>query len=311
MSLLGRSLLDIQVLTEPDVYSLFETAKRVRHLHQTSKIDFGSLLKSNAHKYIALVFLEPSTRTRASFEVAAYKLGTQVLCPEFGGSSSMAKGESLVDTVKTIAAMDPDLMVVRYGEDQELDGYLKNSDIPVINAGSGISAHPTQALLDAFTVFESLESVRDQKVLIVGDIKHSRVARSNIKLLSLLGAQVGICGPDEYIPNDITGITRFTLSEGIDWASVIMTLRIQLERHGSVPQQGKYSAQSYHLEFGITRERLKKFGAGILLHPGPINQGVELAQDVLKDPRCRVLTQVKNGVYIRAAVLSQILGIKV
>src|SRR5262245_7153566 len=121
MSLLGRSLLDIQSLTESNVFSLFETAKRIRHLHETHKLDFAHLLQNNASKYIALVFLEPSTRTRASFEVAAYKLGLQVLCPEFGSSSSLAKGESLVDTVKNIAAMDPDAIVVRYGESEELN----------------------------------------------------------------------------------------------------------------------------------------------------------------------------------------------
>lgn len=310
MSLLGRSLLDIQSLTESNVLSLFETAQRIRHLHQTNKIDFGRFLQANGNKYAALVFLEPSTRTRASFEVAAYKLGIQVLCPEFGGSSSRSKGESLVDTVKTIAAMDPDVMVVRYGTDSELDAYLQSSVIPVVNGGSGVSAHPTQALLDSFTIAESLEEVKGQNVLIVGDIKHSRVARSNIKLLKILGANIGVCGPDEFMANDISGVERFPLAEGIEWASVIMALRIQLERH---EKDGKksYTQDDYHRDFGLTKDRLKKFGAGIVMHPGPINQGVEMTPDVLKDPRCRVLIQVKNGVYIRAAVMSQILGIKV
>lgn len=315
MSLLGRSLLDIQNLDEPDVFSLFESTKRIRHLHQTNKLDFARLVQSSASKYVALVFLEPSTRTRSSFEVAAYKLGIQVLCPEFGGSSSVSKGESLVDTVKTIVAMDPDVIAVRYGVSPELENYLKTCEVPVINAGSGMTAHPTQALLDSFTILEELGSVRGQKVLIVGDINHSRVARSNIKLFEKLGAEVAICAPEEFIPADLS-LQQVSLDEGLDWCSVVMALRIQLERHDnekviSEKTTSEITNDKYHAKYGLTEQRLKKLGAGIILHPGPVNQGVEMTSAVLKDPRCRVLTQVGNGVYIRAAVLSQILGIKV
>ena len=305
--MLGRSLLDIQDIPKDDVLSLFETAKRIRHLHQSQKINVGQLAQKNASRYAAFIFFEPSTRTRASFEVASYKLGIQTLCPEFGAGSSLIKGESLVDTVQNIAAMDPDVMIIRYGECAELNDYLRTSEIPVINAGSGKAEHPTQALLDAFTIFESLGDLEQQKVLIVGDIIHGRVAQSNIKLLQALGAEVAICGPDHFVTPVPEGVRRIEkLEEAMDWASVVMALRIQAERHTE-----EKPLESYHQEFGITQERMKNLGAGILLHPGPINHGVEVESEVLKDPRCRVLTQVKNGVYIRAAVLSEVLGINI
>jgi aspartate carbamoyltransferase catalytic subunit len=306
MSLLGRSLLDINTFTEAQVFSLFEIAKRVRYLHNSKKLNIADLLQSNASKYVAMMFFEPSTRTRSSFEVAAYKLGIQVLAPEFGPSSSRSKGESLTDTFLNVAAMDPDAIVVRFGEDPELMHTLEKSQIPVINAGSGKSSHPTQALLDAFTICEEFESLRGRKVLIVGDVRHGRVAQSNIKLLTLMGAEVAVCGPQEFMPQDIDAVKTMAIDDGIEWADVVMALRIQLERHQGDSAMTK---EDYNQQFGVTAARMKKLGAGILMHPGPINQGVELDAEVLKDPRCRVLTQVKNGVYVRSAVMSQILGI--
>lgn len=255
-----------------------------------------------------MVFLEPSTRTRSSFEVSAYKLGLQALCPEFGSSSSLSKGESEVDTLKNISALDPDLMIVRYSGSEAVDTYLEESEIPIVNAGSGKAAHPTQALLDAFTIKEELGTLKNQKVLIVGDIENGRVARSNIQLLSTMGAEVALCGPEPFMPKEFSHLQKMSLEEGLSWANVVMSLRIQLERHTNKIEM---TGEEYHKAFGINEEKMKVFGAGILMHPGPINHGVELSSGVLKDPRCRVLTQVKNGVYIRAAILSQILGIEI
>lgn len=310
MSLLGHSLLDIDALSEATVFSLFEMTKRLQHLHRTQKISSGQLLQANASRYVAMMFFEPSTRTRSSFEVAAYKLGLQVLAPEFGSMSSRIKGESLVDTFLNVSAMEPDAMVIRFGESPELMEAIKKSDIPVINGGSGKTAHPTQALLDGFTILEEFGELRGRKVLLIGDIKHGRVAQSDMKILNLVGAEIGICGPDEFLPESTEGVRVFDIDEGLDWADVVMTFRIQWERHQS-KSQNIIAKEEYNKKFGVSVARMKKLGAGILMHPGPINHGVELDAEVLKDPRCRVLSQVKNGVYMRAAVLSQILGINI
>jgi aspartate carbamoyltransferase catalytic subunit len=194
----------------------------------------------------------------------------------------------------------------------------------VINAGSGAMAHPTQGLLDAYTIMKERGQVRGERVLIVGDILHSRVARSNFDVLAKLGAEVAVCGPRDFLPapEQIPGIRIFTdLDEGLRWATVCMGLRIQLERHGGSEQcpsaavlektEIKERLASYHQSYGITRARLQSLlPGGILMHPGPINHGVEFSSDVLHDPRSRVLEQVTNGVLIRAALLARTLGLE-
>lgn len=246
-----------------------------------------------------------------SFQTAAYRLGHQVLTMELASGSSLSKGETYVDTVLNIAAMKPDVMVVRYGISEELDLLLPELGIPVINAGNGTSAHPTQGLLDAYTIQREMGVVAGQRVLIVGDIKHSRVARSNFDLLSKLGAEVGVCGPDTFLPakENLSRFKFFTnLDEGIEWATVYMGLRIQLERHQTA-ELSLNSTQEYHERFGLNRRRLAKLNKdAIIMHPGPINHGVEFSNDVMNDPRSRVLAQVTNGVLVRAALLSLVLA---
>jgi len=231
---------------------------------------------------------------------------------ELSTGSSLSKGETAVDTVLNVAAMKPDVLVVRYGLSRELDELLPTLEIPVINAGSGTLAHPTQALLDAYTIEREMGSVEGKRVLIVGDIRHSRVARSNFDVLAKLGAKIGVCGPESLLPDadgDMPSGTRvFTnLDEAVGWCDVYMGLRIQLERHNASDLQLE-SLEDYHRHFGLNRDRLKKLGSGaLIMHPGPINHGVEFAAEVVDDSRSRVLKQVTNGVLIRAALLSMTL----
>lgn len=296
------SLFDTRSLSSNDIREIFETASRF-------DVDFPKVAKE---KIVCCLFFEPSTRTRMSFQTAAYRLGHQVLTMELSMGSSLSKGETAVDTVLNVCAMKPDVLVVRYGLSRELDEILPTLAIPVINAGSGTLAHPTQALLDAYTIERELGSIEGKRVLIVGDIRHSRVARSNFDVLAKLGAKIGVCGPESLLPDadgDLPPGTRvFTnLDEASGWCDVYMGLRIQLERHTAQDLQLD-SLEDYHRHFGLNRDRLKKLGAGVLImHPGPINHGVEFAPEVVEDPRSRILTQVTNGVLIRAALLSKTL----
>lgn len=306
-----RSLLDTRALTPQDVYALFRVADEFRDRGERNGFFYSPEDRLVAgSKIVSLLFFEPSTRTRLSFQTAAYRLGLPVLTME-SASSSVAKGESLTDTVLNVLAMGPDTLVLRYGISHELDALLPTLDVPVINAGSGAMAHPTQALLDAYTIHRELGGIEGQRVLIVGDVRHSRVARSNFDILAKMGAEVGVCGPQELLPSlaEAPGAQVFTcLEEGLRWATVCMALRIQFERHDSSEVRERIA--EYHRSYGITRARLHSFGAeGILMHPGPINHGVELASDVLEDPRSRILAQVRNGVLIRAALLAKTVGL--
>lgn len=244
--------------------------------------------------------------------MAAHRLGYHVLDLD-NASSSLSKGETFEDTVLNLVAMRPDALVVRYGASKELDSLLPRLTIPVINAGSGTSAHPTQALLDAFTIYREKGTLQGQKVLIVGDIRHSRVARSNFDVLMKLGAIVAVCGPAEFIPKTElpSGVRVFeALNEAIEWCDVYMGLRIQLERHtqSGLPSDER-ALKAYHERFGLNRTHLQILKKdAMIMHPGPINHGVEFSSDksVMNDPRNRVLQQVTNGVLIRASLLAQI-----
>jgi aspartate carbamoyltransferase catalytic subunit len=246
-----------------------------------------------------------------SFQTAAYRLGHQVLTMELvSGGSSLSKGETHVDTVLNVAAMNPDVMVVRYGRSPELDELLTTLPIPVVNGGSGSVAHPTQGLLDAYTIWRERGSFAGQRILIVGDIRHSRVARSNFDILKKLGAELAVCGPEKLLPADqLGGVKIFhDLDEATRWCTVYMGLRIQLERH-EAHQLNLDSQNDYHQHFGLTKERLKILAKdATIMHPGPINHGVEFCDEVMRDPRSRVLEQVSNGVLIRGALLARILG---
>lgn len=252
---------------------------------------------------IANVFFEPSTRTRVSFELAEKRLSADIVNFSASGSS-VSKGETLLDTVRNIEAMKIDVVVIRHSA-QGVPLFLKERiKSSVVNAGDGAHEHPTQALLDMLTVRTTIGGFDGVKVLILGDIAHSRVARSNIYGLLTMGAKVMVCAPATLIPRGIESLgveVTHNLDEGLDWCDVVNVLRLQLERQtqGFIP-----SLREYQCSFGLTRSRLDRIGRSILvMHPGPMNRGVEIDSDVADGPNSVVLQQVTHGVAIRMAVL--------
>jgi aspartate carbamoyltransferase catalytic subunit len=315
-----RSFLDTRPSSSQDILSLFHRASELEKM-ATTHGNFYDSSKPHHPKVVFCLFLEPSTRTRLSFEMAAYRLGHHVAVLDAGSGSSRVKGESDVDTVSNILAMKPDVLVIRYNRSPELDELLPTLKIPIISGGNATAAHPTQALLDAYTIFRERghkDSLRGERVLIVGDILHSRVARSNFDVLSKLGAEIAVCGPAGWLPekDDLPGVKIFdNLDEAVAWPTVYMGLRVQLERHGGGEHDAEYDASSlkrFNEQFGLNPLRLKKLSKdAMIMHPGPINHGVEFTAEVTKDSRSKILKQVTNGVLIRAALLSTILDTKV
>ena len=253
---------------------------------------------------IANLFFENSTRTRVSFELAEKRLGADVV--NFSSSSSsVKKGETLIDTVNNILSMKVDMIVMRHPAPGACQFLSKHVDSQIINAGDGTHEHPTQALLDAFSIRNHFKgNLQGKRVLIVGDIKHSRVALSNIYCLQLLGAEVMVCGPATLIPKYIETLgvkVSHNLDEALKWADVANMLRIQLER-----QDARFfpSLKEYSKLYGLNMERLKKLNKELLImHPGPINRGVEISSEVADSEHSIILQQVENGVAIRMAVL--------
>jgi aspartate carbamoyltransferase catalytic subunit len=250
------------------------------------------------HTIVANLFFEDSTRTRLSFEVAEKKIGAKVLNFK-ADSSSLNKGETLIDTLKTIEAIGPSIAVMRHGDDNLLEEIASKTKISIVNAGAGKKEHPTQALLDALTMQQEFGELKDKHILICGDIKYSRVASSNIILLQKLGAKVMIAGPELLLPEK-SEAQIVDLEEGIKQADVVMMLRIQHERHAGLDVE----KESYLEKYGLTveREKMMKKNA-IIMHPGPFNRGVEIANELIDHPRSRIFKQVSNGVFTRMAIL--------
>ncbi len=256
-----------------------------------------------------LLFYEASTRTRSSFEVAAKSMGAMTTLVLSSGSS-IEKGESLLDTGYTLRAVGADMIVVRHPHAGAPSLMARHLDIPVINAGDGMHEHPTQALLDAYTILRHKKTIKGLQVAIVGDIYHSRVARSAIHLLTKLGAKITLCGPPEFVPDVATSlapglrITR-TVEDAIRGADVIMTLRVQKERLAGM----KVGLQDYVARYQITLARLKLAKRdAIVMHPGPIIRGLELTWEVADCPQSAIVEEVKNGVPVRMAVMARALG---
>lgn len=258
-------------------------------------------------RFVANLFFEPSTRTRFSFEVAEKRLGLHVVSfiPEF---SSVEKGESLYDTVKTLSSVGVDVVVIRHREPEAIFSLIdQDVGCRIINAGAGKEAHPTQALLDLYTMKKHFGDLTGKKVVMIGDIAHSRVVRSNLATLPLYGAEVYLSGPESmrdleceqqapYVPFD----------EALQLADVVMMLRVQLERH----EDSLFSsADVYHRQFGLNRERLKLMKPNaIIMHPAPVNRGVEISEEMVEHPRSKIFEQMTNGVFIRMAVIEWALG---
>lgn len=255
------------------------------------------------------LFFESSTRTRTSFEIAAKRLGADIISIT-AASSSVSKGESLVDTLNTLAAMRPDAIVMRHsasGAPHFLSRYLP---VPIVNAGDGTHEHPTQALLDALTIIDRRGSLDGLRVAIIGDIAHSRVARSNIFLLSKFGVSIVLCGPASLLPAEIgciaPGIELTTdIFEAINNADVIMMLRVQLERQ----HEAAFPANEYFHFFGLRPEHMERAKPDVIvMHPGPINRGREISSEVADSQRSAILNQVENGIAVRMAVLERVLS---
>jgi aspartate carbamoyltransferase catalytic subunit len=292
-------LLGIKDLTEKDIQIIFQTADNFKQVINRPIKKVPSLRDIT----IANLFFENSTRTRLSFELAQKRLSADII--NFSASSSsVKKGETLIDTVNNILAMKVDMVVMRHPNPGAAQFLSKKVSARIINAGDGTHEHPTQALLDAFSIREKLGDVSGKKVVIVGDILHSRVALSNIYCLQKLGAEVMVCGPTTLIPKHIEQLgvkVENNLLKALNWCDVANMLRIQLER-----QEIKYfpSLREYSMLFGLNKEILDSLDKEIIvMHPGPINRGVEITSDVADSKQSIILNQVENGVAIRMAVI--------
>jgi aspartate carbamoyltransferase catalytic subunit len=298
-----KHLLGLEELSREEILHILDTARTFRGVLERPIKKVPSLRGVT----ICNAFFEPSTRTRLSFELAAKRLSADTLAFASSGSSVM-KGETLLDTVRNIEAMKVDILVVRHGSSGAAQYLARRIDARVINAGDGFHEHPTQGLLDLYTIRERFPSLSGLRVTIVGDIAHSRVARSNIWALSKVGAQVTLVGPSTLMPAEIerTGVmVKDRLEEGIEGAQIVMVLRLQLER-----MQGQFfpSIREYTRTFGIRREVLEGAGRPLIMHPGPMNRGVEIEPDVADGPDSVILDQVLNGVAVRMAVLFLVWG---
>jgi aspartate carbamoyltransferase catalytic subunit len=294
------SLLGIENLSVAEITGLLQLARRMNPQKPRQ------LLRG---KRVLLLFYEASTRTRSSFEVAAKSMGAMTTLVLSSGSS-IEKGESLLDTGYTLRAVGADLIVIRHPSAGAPQLMAQHLDIPVINAGDGMHEHPTQALLDAYTILRHKKTVKGLQVAIIGDIYHSRVARSAVHLLSKFGAKVTLCGPTEFLPDLATTlapglrITR-TAEEAVHGADVVMVLRVQKERLAGT----KISLQDYISRYQMTMARLKLAKRdALLMHPGPIIRGLELTWEVADCPQSAIVEEVKNGVPVRMAVLAKALG---
>jgi aspartate carbamoyltransferase catalytic subunit len=300
MSISVKHLLGIKPLIKSDIETLLGAAKQFKEVLQRPVKKVPSLRDTT----VVNLFYENSTRTRISFELAEKRLSADTINFTTSGSSA-AKGETLLDTVQNILSMKVDMVVMRHGSSGAPHFLAKHIPASIINAGDGTNEHPTQALLDALTMQETFGSLQGLKVAIIGDVKHSRVAMSNLHLLTKMGAEIMLAGPPTLIPRHIKEVfnvqVTHNVNEALQWCDVANVLRIQLERQNEPLFS---SLQAYNKFYGITKERLDALNKKItIMHPGPINRGVELDSDVADGNQSVILNQVENGVAVRMAAL--------
>jgi aspartate carbamoyltransferase catalytic subunit len=293
-------LLGLEGLNRAEIEAILQ---RSRHFQAPGRYE------TLRHRLIVNLFFEASTRTRTSFEIAAKRLGADTVSIT-ASSSSVSKGESLVDTLNTLVAMKPQAIVMRHSASGAPHFLARHLNTPIVNAGDGTHEHPTQALLDALTILDRRGSLEDLRVAIIGDIAHSRVARSNVHLLSRFGASIVLCGPPALLPRELENLAPGVeltndMNEAIRDADVVMMLRVQLERQHEVPM----AAGEYFRFYGLRLEHmaLAKPDA-IVMHPGPINRGRELSSEVADSQRSVILNQVENGIAVRMAVLEKVIS---
>ncbi|HDU2613102.1 TPA: aspartate carbamoyltransferase catalytic subunit [Enterococcus faecalis] len=294
-----KHLLTAEALTDREVMGLIRRAAEFKQ---------GAKWHPEERQYFATnLFFENSTRTHKSFEVAEKKLGLEVI--EFEASrSSVQKGETLYDTVLTMSAIGVDVAVIRHGKENYYDELIQSKTIQcsIINGGDGSGQHPTQCLLDLMTIYEEFGGFEGLKVAIVGDITHSRVAKSNMQLLNRLGAEIYFSGPEEWYDHQFDVYGQYVpLDEIVEKVDVMMLLRVQHERHDG---KESFSKEGYHLEYGLTNERATRLQKhAIIMHPAPVNRDVELADELVESLQSRIVAQMSNGVFMRMAILEAIL----
>ncbi|MFY9527790.1 MAG: aspartate carbamoyltransferase catalytic subunit [Candidatus Acidiferrales bacterium] len=301
-----RHLLGIEPLSREQIEFLLDQAKPFQEFQRHPLKKLATL----RGKTVALAFFEPSTRTRISFATAASRLGADTMNLQ-AEASSLKKGESLLDTVRTLEAMKPDGIVMRHSSSGAADFVAQRVEIPVINAGDGTHEHPTQALLDALTIRDRKGRLEGWNVTILGDILHSRVARSNIHLLTKFGARITLCGPAMWVPRELECLAPnvrqvMRIEEALEGVDVIIVLRVQQERI----HEPSLAAEEYILQFQLTPERLRLARPdAIVLHPGPMIRGLEIDPMVADGPQSCIIEQVTNGLAVRMALLFQLIGL--
>ncbi len=294
----ANSLIDLQNVSTDFLAHLFSLSEKLSQQKNSDR----QLVEQRRGMTVALTFFESSTRTRMSFETACIREGVWPLLLDSKGGTSLDKGETHEDTLLNILAMGPQLLVVRCGDDFDLGRFAQTCSTPILNAGWGRRGHPTQALLDAATWLGHRPDLSGAKLLVVGDIRHSRVVASHLELSRQLGYEIAFCGHEEFLPESTQQKVFSKLEDGLQWADAVMALRFQMERH-----QNRHFENDFR-RFSLTVENLKMLKSDALIfHPGPINHGIELTAEVLKDPRAVVLEQVRRGVWIRQALVRMIL----
>jgi aspartate carbamoyltransferase catalytic subunit len=304
-SVMPRGLLGTEDLTRAEVEAILDRARDFRPDGERRFQKFDIL----RGRMVVNLFFEASTRTRTSFEIAARRLGADAVSIT-ASASSVSKGESLVDTLNTLAAMRPDAIIMRHAASGAPHFLQRHLATPIVNAGDGTHEHPTQALLDARTILDRGAKLEGLRVAIIGDIAHSRVARSNVYLLSKFGADIVLCGPPSLLPKELAqlapGVTLTNnMDEAIRDAAVIMMLRVQLERQ----HEASFPASEYFQFYGLRLEHLRLASPEVIvMHPGPINRGREISSEVADSQRSVILNQVENGISVRMAVLERVLA---
>jgi len=298
-----RDLLALEPLSADELTFLLDQSKPFQEIQKHPLKKLATL----RGKTVALAFFESSTRTRISFGTAASRLGADTMNLQ-AEASSLKKGESLLDTVHTLNAMKPDCLVIRHAASGAADFVARHLDIPVINAGDGTHEHPSQGLLDALTIRDRRGKIDNLNVTILGDIQHSRVARSDIHLLGKFGCRITLCGPAMWVPRELEQVAPkgaqirrvFNIEEAVDGAEVVVVLRVQTERL----YEPALSANDYVLQYQLNGDRLRRAKPdAIVLHPGPMNRGIEISPEVADGPQSCVLEQVTNGIAVRMALL--------
>lgn len=285
-----KNLLKLSDLSVEEIKEILDDAQAFKE---------GAAYPKAKDKIVANLFFEPSTRTHYSFVSAEMKLGCQVINFEVA-TSSMNKGESFYDTVKTFESFGIDALVIRSNENEYYKQLVDHIHVPILNAGDGTKDHPTQSLLDLLTIRQEFGSFEGLKIAIVGDIKHSRVAHTNIEVMERLGMECYVSGPEEFKEE---GYRYIDLDEAVENMDVLMLLRVQHERHASTMQISK---EEYHQRFGLTKKRVAKMKEkAIIMHPAPFNRNVEIADDVVECEKSRIFKQVNNGVFVRMAALKR------